>query len=129
MRSRIPSVRCLFVVLSSIVVVSCSPPAVTGDAGSDVRDVATGDAPGDMVSIDAPSDGTSMCANDTDCDDGTFCNGVEQCMPMGTGADARGCVAANPATPCAAMMLCDESMRRCQTSCDTTGDADGDGHR
>ncbi|MBO6934931.1 MAG: putative metal-binding motif-containing protein [Deltaproteobacteria bacterium] len=64
-------------------------------------------------------DADTGCAADSDCDDGSFCNGDERC-----GAD--GC---EPGTaPCAAGATCDEAGDRCEADCTTTPDADGDGH-
>jgi alpha-tubulin suppressor-like RCC1 family protein len=74
---------------------------------------------------DAPtSDGHGVCAADRDCDDGTFCNGRERCMP-GPGADASGCRTGNP--PCATGQTCEEAEPRCVTMCPLGDDADGDG--
>src|SRR5262249_42785771 len=53
---------------------------------------------------------------------------AERCAPRNPMADPLGCIAA-PAPPCASGGTCDEAMRRCVTACDTSGDADGDGHR
>jgi hypothetical protein len=62
-----------------------------------------------------------VCDVDDDCDDRTFCNGAERCMPSASGADARGCVAGT--SPCEDG--CDEPANEC-VSC-TEPDADGDG--
>ena len=60
-------------------------------------------------------------------DDGLFCNGEEACLPDDPAADIRGCVpSVGPA--CIAGQTCDEDGDRCQTMCDVSGDADGDGH-
>ena len=68
------------------------------------------------------------CANDLDCDDGVFCNGVERCMPGAAGANALGCIP--PAgVACRATQVCNESAARCQSDCGRAPDADGDGHR
>jgi len=90
--------------------------------GGNSQDSGTPDAQRDAT----PSDGTQTCLTDNDCDDGLFCNGVERCAPTLTGANGRGCVAANPARACAAGQTCDESGRRCTAGCNA--DADGDGH-
>ena len=37
-------------------------------------------------------DGAVGCAAHSDCDDGLFCNGVEQCLPGDPAADPMGCV-------------------------------------
>ena len=65
------------------------------------------------------------CASDADCDDGVFCNGTEVCMPGIAGVDGRGC--APGLDPCADGQRCDEASDTCQTGCDVTEDADGDG--
>jgi hypothetical protein len=67
---------------------------------------------GGSSTSDAGADGSGACA--TDCSDGLFCNGVEQCID---GA----CVAGDP--PCAATS-CDEESDSC--ACEDA-DADGDG--
>ncbi len=69
--------------------------------------------------------GSGPCSVDADCDDGSFCNGVERCM-AGTGADARGC--RHTGAPCAANESCDENGDACVTGCVGVRDADGDGH-
>lgn len=58
------------------------------------------------------------CAADGECDDGSFCNGVERCI----GAECR---AAAPS--CDPGRICDEPGRRCLTDCAVAEDADGDG--
>ena len=55
------------------------------------------------------------------CDDGQFCNGVEQCAPDDSSADEAGCVDGDP--PCESS-FCDETQDRCSEECP---DADGDG--
>ncbi|MCB9616477.1 MAG: SUMF1/EgtB/PvdO family nonheme iron enzyme [Sandaracinus sp.] len=69
-----------------------------------------------------PSDAASVCAADTDCDDGLFCTGVERCDATASSADARGCVVG--ATPCADR--CDETADVCADDC-SIPDADRDG--
>ncbi len=65
---------------------------------------------------DAPPGGDAAvsCEDDSECDDGVYCNGVERC-------DARRCVMG--AAPCAGG--CDEATRMCDD--DTCPDADEDG--
>jgi hypothetical protein len=79
---------------------------------------------------ESPNPGTtdagSTCAATTDCDDGVFCNGVEDCRPSASNADARGCVPAS-ALPCTGGETCDDSLRRCTTGCGSNRDVDGDG--
>ncbi len=67
----------------------------------------------------------AVCAVDSDCDDGAYCNGSETCDPSSSAADPRGCVAAS--TPCAAGETCDEAADVCRDVCATDPDADGDG--
>ena len=97
--------RLSLVVGSSLVLllVGCPTPVEMTDAGRDTMDAA------------------GPCASDSDCSDGLFCTGVEQCAPAMAGADARGCLS-GPA-PCTT--ACDEMADRCATC---TTDLDGDGH-
>ncbi|NOY92653.1 MAG: hypothetical protein GXP55_15805 [Deltaproteobacteria bacterium] len=85
---------------------------------------------GDAATSDAASDDAgdagSVCVSDSDCDDGLFCNGAETCSPSDPTANVNGCAPASD--PCLADQSCDETSARCLTDCDTTGDADGDGH-
>ncbi len=79
----------------------------------------------DVSSRDGP---LGRCTRDPDCSDGTFCNGVERCLPADPGADARGCVA--PAmVACLTGQTCDEARDTCLTDCTGGGDQDRDGHR
>ncbi len=123
----------VFVLLTCLAAASACAAPVTGSGDSaDVRiDAApesSSDAPGDLTN-DLGLDALMPCTDDGTCSDGVFCNGVERCMPGATGADLRGCVPANPTTPCAPPQTCNEAMQRCETGCATTADADGDGHR
>lgn len=59
--------------------------------GADASGDATDDTGGD-VGDSGPVDGGSPCETDEDCDDESFCNGVETCSPGDPGADRRGCV-------------------------------------
>jgi hypothetical protein len=79
---------------------------------------------GDDSSGETRDGGASACETAADCDDGLYCNGAETCMPGGTGADARGCVAAEE-PPCSGE--CDEDADSCGGTCGVMGDADGDG--
>ena len=65
------------------------------------------------------------CVDDDDCDDGSFCTGVERCEPDLGAADARGCVLGR--MPCLEGQTCDETADACETDCAITRDADGDG--
>lgn len=70
----------------------------------------------------------SMCGKNSDCDDGVFCNGVEQCRPSDSSANANGCTTSAP--PCREdFTICSEVASRCErTACwGAGGDADGDG--
>ncbi len=88
----------------------------------------TGCGGGDM-GADAASEDALVCRTGADCDDGTFCNGTEECLPRDPAADARGCVPART-SPCdAAGERCSEDDDACVTSCDESPDADGDGRR
>jgi len=82
-----------------------------------------GDDEPEYVSAFCVNNPGQMCALDSNCDDGEFCNGVERCMPGAGDADACGC---RPAVnPCAANQTCNEVFARCEM-CLT--DDDGDGH-
>jgi hypothetical protein len=93
-----------------------------------------GGTDGGVPTDGAPPDAPTLCRNDADCDDETYCNGPERCAP---GPDARpdGCVAG--VAPCASGTTCDEAAEACRTSCDEDvdgngridADNDGDGHR
>lgn len=65
----------------------------------------------------APPTGTPVgttpgvtCESHAECDDGVLCNGYEECAPMRTGADDRGCVQGGD--PCLGL-ACDEAAERC----------------
>ena len=68
-------------------------------------------------------DASLLCADDTQCDDGVYCNGPERCAPR-PGASPLGCVAGLP--PCAGIGACLEETDGCDADCDTP-DGDGDG--
>lgn len=78
---------------------------------------------GDAGRRDAGAAGA--CATDTDCDDGTFCNGFELCNPELPEADSRGCLVSIGACRAAD---CDEAADRCDPclSPDEDGDRDPD---
>lgn len=63
-----------------------------------------------------------ICAADSDCDDGRYCNGVERCAPSNANADPRGCLVGP--LPCPAYQHCNESRQQCDVPC---VDQDGDG--
>ncbi len=54
---------------------------------------ATGDADTTADTGDDSDAGVELCANDADCDDDLFCNGVETCAPEALESAADGCVA------------------------------------
>ncbi|MDH5491247.1 MAG: MopE-related protein [Myxococcales bacterium] len=73
------------------------------------------------------ADGSGICASDSECDDGLFCDGIERCEPAHPLADTQGCRAA-PEPPCMESQRCDEFEARCLTQCELEPDADADGH-
>jgi hypothetical protein len=81
-------------------------------------------APAADAATDAPA--PSGCANAADCDDGLFCNGMEQCMPGAPAANHLGCVAGT--STCLMGQACNEATNACTTICAATSDADGDHH-
>jgi hypothetical protein len=81
----------------------------TGATGADAGTLESGDGPAEP------------CVTDDDCDDGTFCNGVEACKPNAELADARGCVPGS--SPCPPNSSCLEGRQACL---DCTEDADFD---
>ncbi len=85
-----------------------------GDARIDASDVGRPD-----VGPDAPGDG-GTCTTDIQCDDGTFCNGVERCS---FGACVPGTPLACPSDRCFDG-FCDEAARTCER---TLRDNDLDG--
>ncbi|MBO6935195.1 MAG: hypothetical protein JJ863_09465 [Deltaproteobacteria bacterium] len=77
---------------------------------------------------DSPgTDASVVCSAHADCDDGVYCNGVEQCLPGDPAADPSGCVSG--ATSCMPTQVCREADRVCETVCAVEPDADGDGHQ
>ncbi len=74
---------------------------------------------GEPMRGDAAADARA-CATDADCDDDSFCSGVEGCV---SGRCAAG------TSPCAAPMTCDEASERCIVAGCTMPDHDGDGVR
>ncbi len=124
------AIRWLASTLIAVAISGCNAPQPAVDGGGDVL------TPLDTTGLDVvdtvtmpdtpPGDTSATCSTDLDCTDHLFCNGVERCTPGATGADARGCVAASPANPCATGQSCDEAGQRC-SACTT--DADSDGHR
>lgn len=75
----------------------------------------------DATSEDDAGTSDMVCRGDHECDDGTFCNGSERCLPSRDDADENGCVAGEP--PCPSGVVCAESG--CLDDCP---DADGDGY-
>ncbi|MEZ4249555.1 MAG: putative metal-binding motif-containing protein [Polyangiales bacterium] len=64
-----------------------------------------------------------ICAEDRDCEDDVYCNGVERCDPGARDADEAGCVSGP--LPCEAPRVCLESTATCSDECP---DLDRDGH-
>ena len=108
----------------------------TGDADRPDADRPDADRP-DADRPDAdPPDGmppdTGMgppCRDDSECDDGAFCNGAEACDPSSPAADARGCVAGmapacGDGVPCTSDS-CDEDTDSCVNAADDTLCDDG----
>ena len=110
--------RTIFVLAAGLFsLAACSAPAPSDGGADGARDASD--------AIDA----VTPCATDQDCNDNVFCNGVERCNPGLAGADARGCVRPSPATPCLSGQTCNEATRRCDETCGSNPDVDGDGHR
>ncbi len=101
------------------------------DAGSDGATPGTDGGGMEAAAMDAPAADAepASCRADSDCDDGVYCNGAEQCLPSDPRADAHGCV---PGTPvdcddgvACTLDSCSEMLRACHH---TPPDNDGDGH-
>lgn len=71
--------------------------------------------------VDARSSSEGGCLRE--CDDGLFCNGLEECAPSEPNADQDGCVLRLP--PCGGL-VCDDDRDECVHSLE---DRDGDGHK
>ncbi|MDQ3034342.1 MAG: MopE-related protein [Myxococcota bacterium] len=69
-----------------------------------------------------PPDASTHCAADSDCDDGLFCSGIEECRPRDPSADVDGCVTR---TRGCTVTGCSEARDRCLSPC---WDDDRDGH-
>ena len=93
----VPMIReALGVVSALLLLVSCTPPPLSGDGGR-------------------------RCASDLECDDGYFCNGAERCDPGALLPEPSGCVPGDPPCP----LACDEDRLAC-TSCEVAdADGDG----
>jgi hypothetical protein len=74
-------------------------------------------------SVQEPDAGPTVCASDEECSDHLFCTGVERCLPAAPGADARGCLRAEP--PCEQGSSCSESEQTCMP-CAEDDDLDDD---
>ena len=77
--------------------------------------------------------GESQCQSDGQCNDGTYCNGVEVCEPSNSAASLCGCVRKANSEPCGADTTCQEAVHTCALNAclPTKGgdpDADGDGY-
>jgi hypothetical protein len=82
----------------------------------------------DAPAADAgPLDATVVeaCTDDSDCDDGVFCNGAESCLEI-AGSGTPVCV--TPGSACVAPEICREETRACEADCAVDRDGDGDGH-
>ena len=66
--------------------------------------------------------GTGACVDDSQCDDGVFCNGLEVCLPGASSADGRGCV--RVASSCD-IADCDEATDTCEPCRNPDADHDG----
>ncbi len=65
-----------------------------------------------------------QCTSNEECNDGTFCNGMESCEPESEAADSRGCLAG--VNPCPEQArLCVEQSQQC-VQCTTDADCDDD---
>src|SRR5688572_1264618 len=85
--------RFIWLLCAIVALTACGSQAPAIDAGRDGHSD-TADLPSDAVEA-----GTTGCATDDVCSDGTYCNGVERCSPSTAGADERGCIAASSG-PC-----------------------------
>jgi hypothetical protein len=65
----------------------------------------------------------AICSNDTQCNNGLYCDGLERCSPGSAGADVRGCVHGSRIS-CSAGQDCKEDENICGPIC---FDDDGDG--
>jgi len=86
-------------------------------------------APGGDDGGDNDGGGLVRCQQDSDCDDGVFCNGIERCRPRETTASAEGCVRGT-APQCDDSIacttdVCSHNQNRCLF---VAADVDGDGH-
>lgn len=115
--------RACLVVWLAVGLVGCPAPESTPDAFTLMLD-----APAEsFADASRPDAFIARCVRDQECDDGTFCNGREECRPSDASADALGCVDDPDGAPCLASQTCDEDADACRTDCARTGDADGDG--
>ncbi len=109
----------------ALTLAACSTPAST-DAHIDAAIESTIDAVGEVIMDASDTPTVTQCRMDVECSDGVFCNGIERCAPSAPGADARGCLMANPPSPCPTGQVCNEGFARCEVLC---ADDDHDGHR
>jgi len=98
---------------------ACAPSSALSDP---VTGCVGGPAPdcddGMSCTIDRCDEASDSCLNTADdsvCDDGLFCTGMEACAPAAPGHDARGCVAGPAAT-------CDDAIPCTTDSCSATSD-------
>ena len=102
------SIRILAALVLTGAAVACDSPSAPADAALDAN------------SNDGSTTPT-LCERDRDCDNDTFCDGVERCDPSGPDAADDGCVAGE--APCDST-ACDEATDLCDADCP---DEDGDG--
>jgi hypothetical protein len=116
-----------------------SPPRARLDAGvrldaPALPDVRLPDVPGADVprcTVDRDCDDGASCSDDAcvgglcvsvprdeRCDDGTFCDGFERCVPGAPGSDARGCAPGSP-------VACDDGVACTVDACDEVSAACG----
>jgi hypothetical protein len=96
--------------------------AATGSAGADPQGGAAGNGDGQGAGGSGGEAEPQPCTEDAECDDGLYCNGVEQCVEKECAAGSEPCSSADP-DHCAS--ACDESNDECGH---VPLDADGDGY-
>ncbi|QGX39039.1 hypothetical protein [Permianibacter aggregans] len=65
-----------------------------------------------MGGINTQVEVNALCARDSDCHDGRYCDGPERCAPSNASADVRGCLGG--ISPCRCGELCNERAKRCE---------------
>jgi len=112
-------IRPLTILAFVLSLAACEGDPMTSEDGGGGLDAAA--PPGDAD--------VELCAADSECDDGLFCNGLERCLPGGAGSGADGCVAGTAPCDAAAGETCDEEADTCAMGgCEgDMADLDGDG--